>query len=68
MSVATQLGLHDPDEHLLGLARARWGRWQREQPALRARDDLLEMAGWIRHADPERADEVLVALAEPSSP
>lgn len=68
MSVATYLGLNDPENNVLALARARWPRWQRDHPALREVQDLLELPGWLRAAEPHRADGVLLALAELSSP
>ncbi|MEP7332379.1 MAG: hypothetical protein ABI692_09850 [Terracoccus sp.] len=68
MSVATHLGLNDPENDVLALARARWPLWQRDHPALREVQDLLELPGWLRGAEPHRADGVLLALAELSSP
>lgn len=67
MSVATQLGLHDPD-NMLALACTRWPSWQRRHHHLQVVDDLLELPGWLRRSGPEDADQVLLALAQLSSP
>ena len=68
MSVATHLGLTDPDNDLLGLARQRWPSWQASHEVLRAVDDLLDLPDWLRAADWAAADRVLLALAELSAP
>lgn len=67
MSVATQLGLHDPDTDLLAAARARWPRWGRQHPCLRVREDLLEVPAWTRAAPAGHVDPVLLVLAELSA-
>ncbi len=67
MSVAAQLGLHDTDGDLLASARAGWPYWQETHPCLAVCPDLLDLPGWIREADPARADEVLLCLARLSA-
>lgn len=69
MSVATQLGLNHPDNEVLVLARDRWGKWQSEHPALQVVEALDDLPAWLAdQPDRCRADEVLLALAELSSP
>ena len=68
MSVATHLGLTDPDDPVLAAARRRWTRWQQTHEALRVVDDLLDLPEWLRAADGAGADRVLLALAELSAP
>lgn len=68
MSVATQLGLADPENDLLALARARWAGWAAPHPCLAVADDLLELPAWLATADRGHADEVLLALAQLASP
>ena len=67
MCVATHLGLNDPDNDVLALARSRWPQWQQKHPVLRVVEDLLELPDWLRAAGPVRADEVLLVLAQLSS-
>lgn len=68
MSVATQLGLTDPDTDLLGLARVRWAQWAGVDERLAVTDDLTGLPAWIAAADPAQADRVLLALAKLGSP
>lgn len=68
MSVATHLGVSDPEEGVLALARVRWPVWQRTHPVLQVVGDLLDLPAWLRAAEREQADRVLLALAELSSP
>ncbi|WP_256791973.1 hypothetical protein [Terrabacter sp. Ter38] len=68
MSVATQLGLGDPESHALATARSRWPVWVSVRPVLGVVDDLLELPAWLRRAERDDADKVLLALAELSSP
>jgi len=68
MSVATQLGLDDPDNDVLGLARQRWSTWQVGHEPLRVVNDLLDLPAWLRGAGRAEADRVLLSLAELSSP
>jgi hypothetical protein len=68
MSVATQLGLADPDNDLLGLARQRWPQWTGQHPALRVVDDLLDLPGWLASAEKDHGDQVLHTLARLASP
>lgn len=69
MSVATQLGLNHPDNEVLALARDRWVRWQGEYPVLQVVEALDDLPAWLANQpDRDRADEVLLALAELSSP
>lgn len=66
MSVATQLGLHDPDSDLLHLARCSWPLWQQSHPVLVVTEDLLDLPAWVR-AHKDQANSVLLALAELSA-
>ena len=68
MSVATQLGLADPEGDLLGQARAMWPTWCAHNPCLDVVDDLLDLAPWLRAADPATGDTILHRLAELASP
>ncbi|TQM57837.1 hypothetical protein [Humibacillus xanthopallidus] len=68
MSVATQLGLGDPESHVLAMARSRWPGWVSAHPVLGVVEDLLELPAWLRQADRDDADMVLLTLAELSSP
>lgn len=68
MSVAEHLGLDDPEHGLVALARARWGSWTADTPALGVVDDLLDLPAWIRTADRELVDQVLLELARLGSP
>ncbi|HET7477092.1 MAG TPA: hypothetical protein VFJ97_13855 [Dermatophilaceae bacterium] len=68
MSVATHLGLTNPHNDVLVLARQRWTSWQESHPALRVVGDLSELPDWLRAADWAAADRVLLALAELSAP
>lgn len=68
MSVATHLGLTDPDNDVLAMARQRWTSWQASHEALRVVDELLDLPDWLRAADWAAADRVLLALAELSAP
>jgi hypothetical protein len=68
MSVATQLGLSDPTQELLALAREAWPQWQAAYPTLGVVEDLLDLPAWIRAAEREEADDVLHVLAELGSP
>lgn len=68
MSVATQLGLTDPDTDLLALARDRWAHWAAADERLAVSADLLDLPAWIADADPAQADRVLLGLAQLASP
>lgn len=68
MSVATQLGLADPDQELLAQARQAWTGWCVEHPALGVVEDLLDLPAWLKAASPQDADDVLHALAQMASP
>lgn len=68
MSVATQLGLHDPAQDLLAQSRAAWPGWCRQLPHLRVVEDLVDLPAWLRTADRVDADEVLWGLAQLASP
>ena len=68
MSVATQLGLGDPESEVLAAARSRWPGWVSAHPELGVVEDLLELPAWLRQADRDDADLVLLTLAELSSP
>ena len=64
MSLARQLGLEEPHGDLLVRACGRWQEWQRAHPVLEVCDALPELPEWVRHAGPQEANEVLLALAE----
>ena len=68
MSVAEHLGLDDPDHGLLATARVRWRLWTAETAALRVVEDLLDLPTWIKAADREHVDQVLLELARRGSP
>jgi len=68
MSVATQLGLGDPESEVLATARSRWPGWVSANTVLGVVEDLLELPAWLRQADRDDADLVLLTLAELSSP
>jgi hypothetical protein len=68
MSVATHLGLADPDSEVLALAAQRWAGWQATHPELRVVDELADLPVWLRAADWAQADRVLLALAQLSAP
>lgn len=68
MSVAKHLGMEDPDNDVLALARHRWPAWQGEHPALRAVDELADLPGYVRAAERQEADQILLALAQLSAP
>ncbi|WP_109472415.1 hypothetical protein [Ornithinimicrobium cavernae] len=63
MSVATELGLNDPEGELMQLARRGWSRWRVDHPALDVAEDLVDVPARIR-SDRELANRVLLALAE----
>lgn len=64
MSLATQLGLDDPDRGHLAQARMRWRSWQQEHPELRVCSELLDLPAWTRTADDRDKNEALLALAQ----
>lgn len=68
MSVATHLGLVEPDSEVLALAGQRWAGWQATHPELRVVDELADLPAWLRAADWSDADRVLLALAQLSAP
>ena len=68
MSVATQLGLADPSEELLAQAQEAWPSWCADHPGLGVVDDLLDLPAWLRDADRQEADDVLLVLAQLASP
>jgi len=63
MSVATQLGLSDPEQGLLGQARQQWTTWCQRHPTLAVVEDLLELPHWLKQAEKPLADDVLHTLA-----
>ncbi len=64
MSVAEHLGLSTPESNdLIRQARHRWPRWASGDPCLAVVADPLEVQRWSLAAAPDRADEVLLALA-----
>ena len=68
MSVASQLGLSNPDLDLLGQAREQWAGWCAQHPALAVVDDLADLPAWLPDAEAGTADEVLHTLARLASP
>lgn len=64
MSVAQQLGLEVPYGDLMICAGERWGHWQSSHPVLRVCEDLFSLRDWVWHAEPNDANEVLLALGE----
>ena len=68
MSVATQLGLSDPNQELLGQARQQWPTWCQQHPGLAVVEDLLDLPSWLKEAEKSQADDVLHTLAEMGSP
>jgi hypothetical protein len=67
MSVSTQLGL-DGDSELLEQARTRWATWVSVDGRLGVVNTFDELPSWLRTADWEAADEVLLALAMLAAP
>ncbi len=68
MSVATQLGLNDPEQALLAQARGQWPTWCEQHSTLQVVDDLLELPQWLKQAPKTSADDVLHTLATLASP
>ncbi len=68
MSVATQLGLADPNQELLAQAREAWPSWCAGHPGLGVVEELLDLPAWLRVADRQEADDVLHILAQLASP
>jgi hypothetical protein len=68
MSVATQLGLSDPNQDLLVQARQQWPTWCRHYPGLAVVEDLLDLPSWLKEAEKSQADDVLHTLATMGSP
>lgn len=64
MSVATQLGLEQPDGDLLGLACARWPGWIQSHPVLDVCPDLPALPALLRQMQPEQVNDVLLQLAQ----
>ncbi|HOF63377.1 MAG TPA: hypothetical protein PLD23_16020 [Armatimonadota bacterium] len=67
MSVATCLGVDDPERPALRLARDRWRHWCSTEPALSVVTDVRDLPQWLRPASPPARDEVLSALARVAS-
>lgn len=64
-----QLGLdRGLDSEVLLEAAGRWSSWIGDVPALSRVGDLGLLPGWLRAADPARADEVLLGLVRLGSP
>ncbi len=68
MSVATQLGLSDPEQDLLWQARQAWPQWCQAYATLDVVGDLLDLPAWLKAADPADVDDVLHTLAMLGSP
>jgi hypothetical protein len=69
MGVAVQLGLGPGlGSEVLVEAAGRWSSWVGEVPVLEAVGGLPSLPGWLRAAEPARADEVLLGLVRLGSP
>jgi len=69
MGVAVQLGLgRGLDSEVLVEAAGRWSSWTGEVPVLGRVGGLGLLPGWLRAAEPARADEVLLGLVRLGSP
>ncbi|SOC51187.1 hypothetical protein [Ornithinimicrobium cerasi] len=68
MSVAAALGLTGWDCELLTTARSRWDTWNGQHTCLDVGVGLEGLRQWSLDADPPRANEVLLALAELGAP
>ncbi|MGL5825275.1 MAG: hypothetical protein ACRCYU_10735 [Nocardioides sp.] len=68
MGVADLLGLDDLQGGLLGVARGRWPEWVAADGRLGVVEGFDDLRGWLRAADPEAADGVLVGLAILAAP
>ena len=65
MSVAEHLGLSTPESNeLIRQARERWPGWVVADPCLGVVADPLDVKRWTLAAEPDCADEVLLALAK----
>ena len=62
MSVATQLGLDDPDTGLLAAAHHAWSRWIDQEVALGVVPELGDLPAWLV-AHPGERNDVLSALS-----
>ena len=62
MSVATQLGLDDPDTGLLAAAHHAWSRWIDQEVALGVVAELGDLPAWLV-AHPGERNDVLSALS-----
>lgn len=63
MSVEDRLGLGAGSD-LLEQADTAWPGWCKRHPQLAVATDTTALRDWLRAAEPKRADEVLLALAE----
>jgi hypothetical protein len=76
MSVATLLGIADPEQGHLAEARTRWPQWCQQAPELAVAGDLVQVSAWLLAtarpgsgpAARDEADGVLHALARLGSP
>lgn len=64
MSIATQLGLDEPEQGCLGQAHDWWGKWVRSRPALGVVDELASLPLWMTTADLTAREGVLESLSE----
>jgi len=68
MSVVEELlGLEDSSE-LLEIARCRWDEWSEADARLRVVAEYDQLRPWLREADYEAIDDILLALAELAAP
>ncbi|WP_067429025.1 hypothetical protein [Nocardioides jensenii] len=67
MSVGDQLNLDD-NSGLLDQARSKWGTWVDADSRLAVVAEFDDLRAWLPSADPEVADEVLLALAMLAAP
>lgn len=62
MGVASALGVEDLDGPAMTVARAAWYRWRAEDEPLAVVEELIELRGWLKQADPPDRDGLLAAL------
>ena len=64
MSVATQLGLDDPDSELLKLAGTRWATWFGDNQVLPIAFSRGPLRQWLQSSPPAATDRLLGPLAQ----
>jgi hypothetical protein len=63
MSVAQSLGVDDLNGHLMVAARAAWSEWTASCSAMAVVEDLLDLPGWLKAAEPIDRDRPLAPLS-----